>query len=177
MTSTEAPFTTVFPRSNLIYLTPDASDDLEDFKADDIFVIGGLVDKVLRKNCSLVHAKKLGIRCAKFPLSDNARVLASKPINFLEVLTILHRFTYHKDMHRAICEGLSNRRILKPEEATEIVKRQFAKAQKLIGEPNFVNRERARAQRRMEIVERMNKIDRNSMRSLFREPHLIEAWL
>merc|ERR1712226_1031703 len=99
------------------YLSPDAQQDLEDFNPDDIFIIGGLVDKRMKRFCSLQRANKAGVRCAKFPLQDNARVIAAKPMNFLEVLTILHRFTYHKDIHRAIVEGISPRRIRKPEQA------------------------------------------------------------
>ena len=62
LSTTPAPITKVFPVSKLIYLSPDATEDLEDFKPDDILVVGGMVDKSLKKNASLIHAKRLGIR-------------------------------------------------------------------------------------------------------------------
>lgn len=40
----EQPFYEVFDKSQLVYLSPDSPNVLEDLKANEIYVIGGLVD-------------------------------------------------------------------------------------------------------------------------------------
>jgi Trm5-related predicted tRNA methylase len=52
----EEPFHQVFDKSKLVYLSPDAPDVLDRLKAEDIYVIGGLVDDnklLVRKNRTL----------------------------------------------------------------------------------------------------------------------------
>ncbi|WAR15402.1 MRRP1-like protein [Mya arenaria] len=66
----EKPFWEVFPKDNLVYLTPDGP-ALKHFTGNEIFIIGGLVDIYDAAPVSYIKAKKLGIRCASLPLMEH----------------------------------------------------------------------------------------------------------
>ena len=63
------------------------------------------------------------------------------PLNFIEVAHILNRFSTHGDMHRALLEGVSKRRLLPPEQVLNTLNNQLLKANRLVGDPNFVRRQ------------------------------------
>lgn len=65
-------FTELFPKERLVMLSPD-SDEVFKYNADDIYVVGGIVDFGRSDPLTLAKAKKLGIRCARLPL-DNLRL-------------------------------------------------------------------------------------------------------
>ena len=59
----------IFPSEKLVYLSPDSRNDLYEFNEDDIYVIGGIVDKGFdRAPLTLASAKKNKIRHARFPM-------------------------------------------------------------------------------------------------------------
>lgn len=57
----------LFPKDQLIYLTPYSQNVLRDYNADDIYVVGGVIDKGFHGPITLAKAKKFGIRTAWFP--------------------------------------------------------------------------------------------------------------
>lgn len=65
-------FTELFPKDRLVMLTPD-SDQVLEYNADDIYIVGGIVDFGRSDPLTLAKAKKLGIRSARLPL-DNLRL-------------------------------------------------------------------------------------------------------
>ncbi|XP_017473701.1 PREDICTED: mitochondrial ribonuclease P protein 1 homolog [Rhagoletis zephyria] len=61
-------FTELFPKENLVYLTPHCRTDLEVYNPDDVYIVGAMVDTVNNEPLSLGKAKRLGIRMARLPL-------------------------------------------------------------------------------------------------------------
>ncbi|XP_016984946.1 mitochondrial ribonuclease P protein 1 homolog [Drosophila rhopaloa] len=61
-------FTELFPKENLVYLTPHCREDLVTYNPDDIYVVGAMVDTMNNEPLSLAKAKRLGLRMAKLPL-------------------------------------------------------------------------------------------------------------
>lgn len=61
-------FLDMFPKEKLVYLTPHCNTDLVKFNPDDIYIIGGIVDKVNNDPLSLAKAKKHNLRMARLPL-------------------------------------------------------------------------------------------------------------
>uniref|UniRef100_W8CBV6 RNA (guanine-9-)-methyltransferase domain-containing protein 1 n=1 Tax=Ceratitis capitata TaxID=7213 RepID=W8CBV6_CERCA len=61
-------FTELFPKENLVYLTPHCRTDLEAYNPDSVYIIGAMVDTVNNEPLSLAKAKRLGIRMARLPL-------------------------------------------------------------------------------------------------------------
>ena len=66
-TVTDRSYLDMFPKERLVYLTPQAPSMLETYRPDDVYIIGGLVDKVVTKPVSFAKAKREGIRMARFP--------------------------------------------------------------------------------------------------------------
>ena len=64
--TTEKPFYEAFPKDKLVYLTPDAKNEVV-YDPEDIYVIGGLVDKPILPRASLSLAKNHGIRYGHLP--------------------------------------------------------------------------------------------------------------
>jgi len=69
-------FTQVFPQERqnrkLVFLTPDSPRTLEEVKTDEIYVIGGFVDKQAQKGVSFQRALQYGVETAKLPLKEHA---------------------------------------------------------------------------------------------------------
>ena len=59
----------LFDCSKLIYLTPDAKDELLTLEQDKIYIIGGLVDEQINKRVCLEHARSKDIVTAKLPIT------------------------------------------------------------------------------------------------------------
>lgn len=58
----------MFPKECLVYMTPHCNEDLHEYNPNDIYVIGGIVDKHHHQPVSLIKAKELGLRMARLPL-------------------------------------------------------------------------------------------------------------
>ncbi|XP_061390216.1 mitochondrial ribonuclease P protein 1 homolog [Musca vetustissima] len=61
-------FTEIFPKENIVYLTPHCRTDLVEYNHDDVYVVGAMVDTVNNEPLSLAKAKRLGLRMARLPL-------------------------------------------------------------------------------------------------------------
>ena len=66
-TFTEKSHLDLFDKDRLVYLSPDSRNDLK-YHADDIYIIGGLIDTDIMSNASLSVAKRQGIRHARLPM-------------------------------------------------------------------------------------------------------------
>ncbi|XP_037805963.1 mitochondrial ribonuclease P protein 1 homolog [Lucilia sericata] len=61
-------FTEIFPKENLVYLTPHCRTDLVEYNPDDVYIVGAMVDTINNEPLSLAKAKRLGLRMARLPL-------------------------------------------------------------------------------------------------------------
>ncbi|KOB77747.1 RNA (Guanine-9-)-methyltransferase domain-containing protein 2 [Operophtera brumata] len=68
----EQPYTELFPKENLVYLTSESENVIESFEENTLYVIGGLVDHNQHKGLCHQIAVEQGIRHAQLPL-DNVR--------------------------------------------------------------------------------------------------------
>ncbi|XP_040579505.1 mitochondrial ribonuclease P protein 1 homolog [Lepeophtheirus salmonis] len=75
---TEKSYLDLFPKENLLYLSPDSKQDLNSFRGSDIPIIGAIVDPSGNQPLTLGKAKKQGIRHARLPMKKmiglNARL-------------------------------------------------------------------------------------------------------
>ena len=58
----------LFPKDQLVYLTPHCRTELDTWDNDAIYIIGAMVDKANQEPLSLAKAKEHGIKYAKLPL-------------------------------------------------------------------------------------------------------------
>ena len=60
----------LYPHDKLVYLTPNAKTVLKEFNHNDIYIVGGIVDKANEVPLTFAKAKNYNIRMAKFPLDN-----------------------------------------------------------------------------------------------------------
>ena len=70
-TITEQNYLDVYPKDKLVYLSPNAPKSLKRFDPNDVYIIGGLVDKTSKKPFTMAKAKEQNIRMAKLPLDEH----------------------------------------------------------------------------------------------------------
>ncbi|KAL6738484.1 hypothetical protein Aduo_012027 [Ancylostoma duodenale] len=67
-------YTEVFPRKRVVYLSPDAEEELVDVNDEDVYVLGGIVDRVVERGiprqASLETALADRVSCKKLPLKE-----------------------------------------------------------------------------------------------------------
>jgi tRNA (guanine9-N1)-methyltransferase len=64
----EGAVTEHFDPASVVYLSPDADTVLDKLQGDTVYVLGGLVDRSVRRGASLSRAARLGVRTARLPL-------------------------------------------------------------------------------------------------------------
>jgi len=87
----EKPYWEVFPK--VIVLTPDAEDELDDVDPNATYVLGGLVDKTVSKNQTLIEAlgKQAVVQCLKLPLGSHGPAGCARVLNIDTVVRLLLR--------------------------------------------------------------------------------------
>ncbi|XP_063237428.1 mitochondrial ribonuclease P protein 1 homolog [Bacillus rossius redtenbacheri] len=65
---TEKSYLDLFPKENLVYLTPHCREELTTYDHDAVYIVGAMVDKANQEPLSLAKAKKERLKMAKLPL-------------------------------------------------------------------------------------------------------------
>lgn len=93
---------------DIIYLSPDADEELTEFEMDKIYVIGGLVDKTILKDQSKNRAKELNLASKRLPFSlvKNASNYR-KCLNINTIVEIIDFYLSTKDIVQAMEKALS----------------------------------------------------------------------
>lgn len=81
----------LFPpdKHRIVYLSPDATDLLEDVTADTVYVIGGIVDRNRLKNCTVTEARTLGLQSARLPIFETLQCKMNNSLNVNHMYEIL----------------------------------------------------------------------------------------
>ena len=74
--------------SRVVYLSPDASAELERLEEEVVYIIGGLVDDSVQSRVSLEYAVEQGLRTARLPISKYMRRKNGGAATFKQILTI-----------------------------------------------------------------------------------------
>lgn len=95
-------FTELFPKDRLVMLTPH-SDKVLEYNADDIYIVGGIVDIARADPLTLSKSKQLGIRSARLPL-DNLKLQAgdSRELKIATVVAIIRECQTNKSIDDVI---------------------------------------------------------------------------
>ena len=72
-------------KEDIVYLTPDSPNLLEDIEGNKIYVIGGLVDDSVKKSTSLNFAQQHNLKTAKLPIDNYCSRIDG---SFKQILTI-----------------------------------------------------------------------------------------
>jgi tRNA (guanine9-N1)-methyltransferase len=107
---------TLFPpdRHRVVYLSPDATELLDDVHADTVYVVGGIVDHNRLKNTTVAEAKELGLRSARLPIFETIKIKMNNSLNVNHVYEILctqlatHNWaeTFRKCLPKRVCANV-----------------------------------------------------------------------
>ncbi|KAL7875709.1 hypothetical protein AOLI_G00106720 [Acnodon oligacanthus] len=92
---TEDSWIELYSSEDIIYLTPDASEALEQVDDDKVYILGGLVDESIQKKISYTRAEELGVQMARLPIDEymvkkpNSKNFYSKILAINQVFEIL----------------------------------------------------------------------------------------
>uniref|UniRef100_A0A336M4X2 RNA (guanine-9-)-methyltransferase domain-containing protein 1 n=1 Tax=Culicoides sonorensis TaxID=179676 RepID=A0A336M4X2_CULSO len=100
----EKSYLDVFPKKNLVYLTPHCRNDLLEYNHDDIYIVGAMVDKMNNDPLSLAKAKSQGLRMARLPLDHYLQwgSGSGKSLTINQMLSILLEIKRHGDWNEAL---------------------------------------------------------------------------
>lgn len=94
----------------VVYLSPDAENELEEFKPDEIYVIGGLIDDTIHLNLTKDKARDMGVRSMRLPLEEVRKKHPFRPcLNVNTVFYIIDNFFNGMKMEEAILEAIPER--------------------------------------------------------------------
>lgn len=112
-TCTEKPLEEYYAtrKSDLVYLTSDSENVLQDLDDSKIYVIGGIVDRNRLKRAALGRAVSLQIATAKLPLDEHLQKMQStRVLTCNHVFDILMHYREHKSWEQALLSVLPQRK-------------------------------------------------------------------
>jgi tRNA (guanine9-N1)-methyltransferase len=110
---------TASDHENIIYLTPDSDQVLEDISADFTYVIGGIVDKNRFKGKTFESANSLNIKTARLPVPEYIDLKTSPVLTIYHVFEILLKYKDCKDWREALESYVPKRNMKNDSEISE----------------------------------------------------------
>jgi len=94
----------------LVYLTSDSTETLEDLDDNCVYIIGGIVDRNRLKGATYNKAQKQGIRTAKLPIKEHCKMSATHVLTINHVFDILKSYSSCKSWATAMEKVLPSRK-------------------------------------------------------------------
>lgn len=118
ITITENSYLDLFDKDRFVYLSPNANQSLTEFNDDDIYVIGAIVDRSIRKNVTMAKAKRQGLRMARLPIDEHVVWgQSSKVLTLNQIMCILLEVKSNGgDWKDAFFKHIPRRKLKSPEE-------------------------------------------------------------
>lgn len=98
----EDSYVNMFPKSQLVYLTPDSQNVLESFNPDDIYIVSGFIDKTNPGPVTMAKAKEQQLRTAWFPVTRYLQWKGSMNLPLNIIISILLDFKKTGDWNIAL---------------------------------------------------------------------------
>ncbi|KHN80940.1 Mitochondrial ribonuclease P protein 1 -like protein [Toxocara canis] len=121
-------FIDLFPNSNIVYLSPHADTEIEKVEGNEVFVIGGIVDRTseprLPKQASLQAANEAGVIARKLPLDKYIEWKSgSKYLTLTAVASILYDvYDSNGSWEFALKKNIPTRNVKSAEERSRVGK-------------------------------------------------------
>ncbi|XP_012233539.1 mitochondrial ribonuclease P protein 1 homolog [Linepithema humile] len=103
----------IFPKDQLVYLTPHCKTDMVEYDPDLVYIIGAMVDKSNPQPFSLAKAKRYGIRMAKLPLEKHLAwgTSSNKNLTIDQMTTILLDLKHTRNWEKALKQNVPCRKL------------------------------------------------------------------
>jgi len=100
----------VFGKSNVVYLSAESSNVLNELQEDKAYIIGGLVDHNKHKGVCFKQAEEIGIQHAQLPIGQYMQLKTRKVLTVNHVFDILLNYTESGDWRKAFCDIIPQRK-------------------------------------------------------------------
>lgn len=97
-------------KEDLVYLTADSEDTLQEVETSKIYVVGGLVDRNRWKGITMQKAQEQGIQTAKLPIAEHLSMTSSQVLTVNQVFEILITFLEFKDWRKSLFQVIPQRK-------------------------------------------------------------------
>lgn len=87
---TEKHYLDIFPREQLVYLSPDAKQTVNEYDPNKVYIIAAMVDRVPRPNLTLGRAKEEGIEARRLPLERCVRIIGRRALCLDHLIGIMN---------------------------------------------------------------------------------------
>lgn len=111
----------VFPKDKIVILSPDARVALSSFDSDCVYVIGGIVDRSVRKARTAQLAEKFGLRCERLPVQEHLPARQTHVFNIDTVLSIICEFQRCGDWRSTLERVVPQRKQCRPGNSPSIM--------------------------------------------------------
>jgi tRNA (guanine9-N1)-methyltransferase len=110
----------LFPpdKHRIVYLSPDATEVLDDVVADTVYVVGGIVDRNRLKNATVDEAETLGLKAARLPIFETLQLRMNNSLNVNHVYEILQTQATTHNWRQTFEKCLPKRVFVKPENSS-----------------------------------------------------------
>lgn len=78
----------VLEKDKLVYLTADSEETIDELNPDDIYIIGGIVDRNRYVNLTFDKAKEQGIRHGRLPITEHVKLTTSAVLTVNQIFEI-----------------------------------------------------------------------------------------
>ncbi|XP_050377582.1 tRNA (guanine(9)-N1)-methyltransferase [Argentina anserina] len=99
-------------KENLVYLTADSENVVDELDRSKIYIIGGLVDRNRWKGITMKKAEEQGIQTAKLPIGKYLNMCSSQVLTVNQVVEILLKFLETKDWGASFFQVIPQRKRL-----------------------------------------------------------------
>lgn len=127
----EKSYLDLFPKNHLIYLSPHAEEPLLKYNCDDIYIVGGIVDKSCKLGLTSSKAKNEGIRVARLPIDEFIMWKSGgKRLCVNHVFQILNDWALTGDIKYSLKKNIPQRKQKDEQEVAEILAKRMERYKK-----------------------------------------------
>lgn len=101
----------LFDKSKIVILSPDSENVIESFDKDKVYMIGGIVDRSVRKARTLGKAVTHDIQTARFPIQEVLPERRTHILNIDHALKIICGHLHTNDWHKVLSECVPLRKV------------------------------------------------------------------
>eukprot|EP00045_Choanoeca_perplexa_P016257 m.217945 g.217945 ORF g.217945 m.217945 type:complete len:349 (+) comp17210_c0_seq3:3-1049(+) len=132
-------YTECFSKDDIVYLSSESENVLQDLDMSKVYVIGGLVDHNIHKGLSHARALGHGVQHARLPIAEYIELGSRHVLTVNHVFEILLQWTVHRNWEKAFFDVLPTRKEPAPKRSKDEADQIKAEKQRKVGSTHVGN--------------------------------------